>query len=509
MSTGKSTFGSDVNSARNQYVPTWRYEMFIDGKWTKSSERFEIVDPSIGKVWTDLPQATPSDVELAVRSARKAFGSWKHSTLGTRQSILDSIADRVVAHEELWASLLPTENGRPVREVYMADIPATAAIFRYFAGIVRDFRGDQIPVEDPNSLIYTLREPLGVIAALIPWNSPIITLANKLAPALATGNTIVIKPSEYASASVLEFIKLISDLLPPGVINVITGFGSESGAALVSNPGVSKITLTGGPQTAMSIMQAAAKNLTPSLMELGGKSCMIVCPDANLENAVWDAITGIFLANGEACIASSRLLLHSGIATDFLDRFIDTAGRIKIGDALDPHTQMGPMVSKVHKTNVLNHLRNAREEGAEILLGGDVTPDLLPLNQNGFFVAPTLIFDPEGSTKISRTEVFGPATVAETFTDIDDAINRANDTRYGLAAGVWTNDLQRAHKISARLDAGIVWVNKWFDLPAGAPMGGVKRSGFGRELSVETLSEYSTTKVVNIDLGSDRPPIWG
>ena len=244
-------------------------------------------------------------------------------------------------------------------------------------------------------------------------------------------------------------------------------------------------------------------------MELGGKSCMIVCPDANLENAVWDAITGIFLANGEACIASSRLLLHSDIATDFLDRFIDTAGKIKIGDALDPNTQMGPMVSKVHKTNVLNHLRNAREEGAEILLGGDVTPDLPPLNQHGFFVAPTLIFDPEGSTKISRTEVFGPATVAETFTDIDDAINRANDTRYGLAAGVWTNDLQRAHKISARLDAGIVWVNKWFDLPAGAPMGGVKRSGFGRELSVETLSEYSTTKVVNIDLGSDRPPIWG
>ena len=483
--------------------------MFIGGEWISSSSRFEAIDPSVGLVWTDLPQATPAHIDDAVASATRAGKSWKKTSLTKRQVILSQIADRVEANADLWTKLLPTENGRPVREVFIADIPATVAIFRYFAGIIRDYRGDQIPVEDPNSLIYTIREPLGVIAALISWNSPIITLANKIAPALATGNTIVVKPSEYATASVLEFVRLIQDLIPPGVLNVVSGYGREAGAALVSHPGVAKITLTGGPQTAINVMQSAALNLTPSLMELGGKNCMIVCEDADIESAVWDAVTGIFLANGEASIASSRLLLHENIEHKFLELFVQTANNIRVGDALDPISQMGPLISKAHQVSVLAKLKQAEESGLKILAGGSARPNISKNNEDGFFVSPTLIWDPKGNSQISQIEVFGPATVAERFSNYDQAVERANQTQYGLAAGVWTKDLSRAHKVAANLEAGIVWVNKWFDLPAGAPMGGVKQSGFGRELAVETLNEYSSKKVVNIDLGSDRPHIWG
>jgi aldehyde dehydrogenase (NAD+) len=376
------------------------------------------------------------------------------------------------------------------------------------AGLVRAHRGDQIPVEDPHSLVYTVREPLGVIAAILPWNSPLITTANKLAPALACGNTIVLKPSEFASASVLEFVALIADLLPPGVLNVVTGFGPGVGAALVGHPDVAKVTLTGGGPTARAVMATAANALTPSIMELGGKSAMIVAEDADLDRAVADAAMGIYLANGEACIASSRLLLHERIAVEFLDRFAALARSITVGDALDPATQVGPLVSRPHFDRVAGHLQKAREQGVRVL-AGDEELALPPVNKDGFFLRPTVLHDPSGMADVVTSEVFGPVTVAESFTDYEEVVERANATRYGLAAGVWTSDLARAHRIAGGLEAGIVWVNKWFDLPAGAPMGGVKDSGFGRELSWETMLEYSAPKTINIDLGAPRFPLWG
>ncbi|MBL7255578.1 aldehyde dehydrogenase family protein [Paractinoplanes lichenicola] len=490
-----------------RFRPSADYRMFVGGDWVAARDSFEAVDPSLGSAWAAIADGAAADAEAAVEAARKALPAWRKSSVATRQSILGAIADRIEANADLFARLLPTENGRPVREVAIADVPASAAIYRYYAGLVRSHRGDQIPVEDPHSLVYTVREPLGVIAAILPWNSPLITTANKLAPALAAGNTVVLKPSEFASASVLEFVKLIADLLPAGVLNVVTG-GPVVGATLAGHPDVAKVTLTGGGPTARAVMTATAAVLTPTIMELGGKSAMIVAEDADLDRAVADAAMGIYLANGEACIASSRLLLHASIADDFLARFAALAASIKVGDALDPATQVGPLVSRPHFDRVLGHVGRARDEGVRVL-AGDEDLGLAPENKNGFFVRPTVLHDPTGKADIVTSEVFGPVTVAETFTDYDEVVARANSTRYGLAAGVWTKDLARAHTIAGALEAGIIWVNKWFDLPAGAPMGGVKDSGFGRELSWETLLEYSAPKTINIDLGAPRFPLWG
>lgn len=496
-----------MSAVAERFIPDGDYEPFIDGEFVATAERFEAVDPSVGRPWATIGQTTPEQVDAAVVAARKAFAAWRRTSPGTRQQILLAMADRIEADPDRWARLLATENGRPIREAYIADVPNSAAILRYFAGIVRAHHGDQVPVDDPNSVVYTTREPLGVIAAVLPWNSPIITLANKVAPALAAGNAIVVKPSEFASASVLEWARLVADLLPPGVLNVVTGDAS-TGAALVGHPDIAKITLTGGGPTARAIMSAAAQTITPSIMELGGKGAMIVAADAELDRAVSDALLGIFLANGEACIASSRLLLHASIADEFIERFAATAATIRIGDALDPGTQLGPLVSSTQYDRVLGHLRKADAEGVDVRVGGGPAGLGGELG-SGYFIKPTLLVDEAQRASVRHEEVFGPVTVAETFTDDDDAVARANATPYGLAAGVWTQDVVRAHRIARELDTGIVWVNKWFDLPAAMPMGGVKKSGFGRELCEETLLEYSAPKVVDIDLGAPRFPLWG
>ncbi|UGS33821.1 aldehyde dehydrogenase family protein [Capillimicrobium parvum] len=497
-----------VAAARGAYVPSGDYTLIIGGEPVATDDGFDAIDPSVGTPWTRLPQATEAHVDAAVAAATRAFATWRRTTASHRQRVLWEMADRVEAEPDRWASLLATENGRPIREAYAADVPTCAGILRYFSGLARDHRGDQIPLEDPGSLAFTVREPLGVIAALIPWNSPIITLANKVGPALAAGNTLVIKPSEYASASVIEFVRAVEDLVPAGVLNVVTGFGPSVGAALVSHPGVAKITFTGGSATARRIMAAAGGALTPSIMELGGKGAMVVCADADLDLAVADAMTGIYMANGEVCVAASRLLVHESVHDEFAERFAALARGIVVGDALDPATQFGPLVSAAQLERVRGCIDAAVAQGAVVRTGG-AAPELPAALDGGFFLAPTLLEDPAGATSASREEIFGPVTVLERFASEDAAVARANEGPYGLAAGVWTRDLARAHRIAGALEAGIVWVNKWFDLPAGVPMGGIGDSGFGRELSAETMLEYSAPKAINIGLGDTRPALWG
>jgi aldehyde dehydrogenase (NAD+) len=499
---------SPVESERAPFVPEGEYALLIGGAEYATPAAFPAVDPSTGKRWAWIPQARPGDIDAAVAAARAAFAGWRASTPARRQAVLAAVADRIESQADRWAGLLATENGRPIREARIGDVPLAAGIFRYFAGLARDLHGDTIPVDDRDSHVYTVREPLGVIAVLIPWNSPLITLANKLAPALAAGNTVVVKPSELASASVIEFARATTDLVPPGALNVVTGLGGEAGAALVAHPGVAKISFTGGPATAERIMAAAARNLTPSLMELGGKSAFVICADAEVEAAVSDALTGIYLGNGEVCFASSRLLVHRDVHEEFVARFVEVAGAIRVGDALDDETQVGPLVSAAHRDGVLGHVMRAVDQGAELLAGGDA-PTLGGELVGGSYLQPTVLADPEGTTQIAREEVFGPVAVIERWSDEADAVRRANDTEYGLAAGVWTRDLGRAHRFARDLEAGIVWVNTWFETPQGQPQGGIKRSGFGRELSRETLLEYSAVKAVNVRLTTERPPLWG
>jgi acyl-CoA reductase-like NAD-dependent aldehyde dehydrogenase len=484
------------------------YPLMIGGEEVTTGEDFAAIDPSTGTEWARLAQAGEAEVGEAVAAARRAFEQWRATGPALRQQVLLRCADAIEGTAEKWEQLLPTENGRPRREVAIADITAATGIFRYFAGIVRDAGGITVPTEDETSHVYTVREPLGVIAAIIPWNSPLITSAQKIAPALAAGNTLVLKPSEFASPSVVELATLLGEILPPGVLNVVTGFGPDVGAALVSHPGIAKISFTGGGVAARLIMEASAKNLTPSLMELGGKSPMIVCDDADLDAAVQDALLGIFLANGEVCFASSRVLVHEDVYDEFLERFVSAASRIRVGHALDPETQLGPLVTAAHRDRVIAHVERAKAEGVELRLGGQPL-DLSGELANGNFVPPTIFADPDSEAAITRDEVFGPVAVVERWRDDDDAVARANATEYGLGAGVWTTDLARAHRIARRLDSGVVWVNKWFDTPPGSPMGGVKASGFGRELCAETLHEYSAPKTVNVGLTRERPKLWG
>jgi acyl-CoA reductase-like NAD-dependent aldehyde dehydrogenase len=482
------------------------YGLVIGGEEVTPSDRFAAVDPSTGVEWASVAQASDGHVDEAVRAAAAAFRSWRRSSLAERQELLWRLGERV-AEAPYWPTMLAIENGRPIREAVMADVPVTLDIFRYYAGLVRDHGGEHIDAGGAAHL-YTVREPLGPIAALIPWNSPLISTALKLAPALATGNTVVLKPSEFAAPSVVEFVRNTADLVPPGVVNVVTGFGPSVGAALVAHPDVAKITFTGGIQTARHILRAAAENVTPTIMELGGKSAFLICADADLEAAVHDVLTGIYFQNGEVCVAASRLFLHESIREEFLARLLEIAREIRIGDALDPATEVGPLVTAAHRDRVMSRIEAAVSEGAKVLLGGE-RAELGGDLAGGFYLQPTILSDEGARTSASRDEIFGPVLVVETWRDENDVLERANDTEYGLAAGVWTSDLARAHRIADALDAGTVWVNTWLAVPSGQPLGGVKRSGFGREMCAETLLEYSAAKAVSMSFDTTRPGLWG
>ncbi|GLZ07937.1 carnitine dehydratase [Actinomadura sp. NBRC 104412] len=474
---------------RRAYRPDGPYRLFVAGEWVNARAAFEAVDPTVGTAWAELPEAGPEQVEDAVAAARKAFTGWRRSSLATRQEALWRMADRIEADPDRWAVLLATEGGRPVRESYFSDVPACVAALRLFSGLARGVKGEQVPVEDPHGMAYTVRSPLGVLTVRVPWNAPLVALAEQIAPALAAGNTMVVHPAGRASATVLEFARAVEDLLPSGVLNVVTGVDERVGASLDAHPGTLRI---GRPRTSRAGRTGGA---------------MVVFEDADLDAAVIDALTGMCTAGGEAGGTPSRMIVHESVREEFAGRLAATAGAVVLGDPLELSTEMGPMISAERREEVRGAIRRALDAGARLVAGGEPS-GLPPALAGGFFHAPTLLARPDGG-EVAGPPPPGPVAVIESFEDEWAAVERVNAAASGRAAGVWTADLARGHRIARELDAGIVWINRWFDRPAGFPSDTAAGPTPGHEFGERMLARYSTAKIISVDLGSRRPPLWG
>jgi NAD-dependent aldehyde dehydrogenases len=480
-----------------------KYQLFIDGKWVDaiSGKTFESVNPGSGEVHAIVAEAGVDDVNRAVRAARKAFesGPWTKMTPSDRGRLLYKVAQKMWEKADFLAEVESQDNGLPISDTKSIAIPATIDVLEFYAGLANKVQGETLASPN-NRFNYTLREPLGVIGAIVPWNFPLMLTMWKLAPALAAGNTIVIKPAEQTPVSILELVKLFQEVgIPDGVINVVTGFGETAGQALASHPDVDKIAFTGSTKTGQLIMQAASKNLKPVSLELGGKSPNIVFDDASLEKAVNMSAFGIYFAQGQVCAAGSRLFVQESIYDKFMDLFIKKANSIRVGNPLDQSTEMGPQISEEHLKKIEHYVAVGLDEGARLTIGGK----RLNKEANGYYFTPTVFENVTNDMTIAREEIFGPVVSVIKFKDEEDALIKANDTIYGLAAGIWTNNLKRAHRMARGLKAGTVWVNTYSLLDSAAPFGGTKQSGFGRELGVQAMEMYTQTKHVWIDLNEN------
>jgi aldehyde dehydrogenase (NAD+) len=483
------------------------YQMFIDGHWTgaASGAQFESDDPFLGRPWALIPRATAVDVDLAVRAAHKAFtsGEWPKYTASRRGALLRKLGDLVTEQSAQLAEVEVRDNGKLYAEM-SAHTSYMAQWYHYYGGLADKIEGAVLPADKPDIFNYTRYEPLGVIVAIIPWNSPLLLTAWKLAPALAAGNTVVIKPSEYASASVLTFMKLVEQAgFPPGVVNVVTGLGPEVGMPLVEHPLVAKVAFTGSDATGQRIYEAAARGLKRVTMELGGKSPNIVFDDADLDNALKGVISGIFAATGQTCVAGSRLLLQRSIHDRFLEKLVAFARTARMGNPMSPDTQVGPVTSKPQLEKILNYIEIATGEGARAVLGG--ARATRPECGTGWFVEPTIFQNVNNTMRIAQEEVFGPVLAVIPFEDDEEAVEIGNDVVYGLAAGVWTQNIRRALTMAERLQAGTVWVNTYRAVSYVSPFGGYKRSGIGRESGQDMIKDYLQVKSVWISTATDVP----
>ncbi len=477
------------------------YRMHIGGRWieTAGGATFESYNPYTGRPWALIPRGGPEDVDRAVEAAHEAAttGDWPRLTASQRGHLIRRLADLLVEAADELAQIEVRDNGKLIAEMN-GQTRYLPQWYYYYAGLADKIEGGVIPIDKPGHFTYTKWEPLGVVACIVPWNSPLMLLAWKLAPLLAAGNTAVVKPSEYTSASTLAFMKLVERAgFPPGVINVVTGFGAEVGEALVGHPKVAKVAFTGSDSTGKLIYQLAAKDLKRVTMELGGKSPNIVFDDAHLDNAVKGAVSGIFAATGQTCIAGSRLLIQKSIHNEFVDRLVALARQARMGDPASFETQVGPVTNVPQLEKILGYIEIAKAEGAEPMLGGGRAER--PECGEGWFVEPTIFTGVRNDMRIAREEVFGPVLSVIPFEDEDEAVAIANDSLYGLAAGVWTQNMGRAITMADRLQAGTVWINTYRAVSYLAPFGGYKHSGLGRESGKEMIKDYLQMKTVWIE----------
>jgi acyl-CoA reductase-like NAD-dependent aldehyde dehydrogenase len=486
--------------------PLPRHQMLIGGQWSDPAggQWLESENPFTGKAWAEIPRGGAEDVDRAVQAAWQAFrGPWRSLTASARGAILHRFGDLVAENAERLAELESRDNGKLITEM-RGQLRYIPQWFYYFGGLADKIEGRVIPIDKPGVFNFTREEPLGVIAAITPWNSPLMLATWKLAPALAAGNTVVWKPSEFSSVSAFAFAELFEQAgFPPGVVNLITGLGSEIGEALVTHPRVAKVAFTGGDATGQHVYELAARGIKPVTLELGGKSANIVFDDAELDNAVKGAVSGIFAATGQTCIAGSRLLVRKGVHDAFMERLLELAKTARMGDPLEAATQVGPITTRPQYRKVLDYISIAQGEGARCVLGGAAASR--PECGEGWFVEPTIFTGVTPSMRIAQEEVFGPVLSVIPFEDEDEAVAIANDTLYGLAAGVWTSSIKRALKMSERLEAGTIWVNTYRAVSYMSPFGGYKRSGLGRESGLTAIREYLQEKSVWIDTNDEVP----
>lgn len=480
-------------------------KMLIGGEWRDAADgrTFDSPNPFTGEVWARAPRGGEDDVDLAVVSARSAFGEgeWARCGPAARAALLRRLGELIADEAEELAVTEVRDNGKLLREMH-GQMRALPGWCNYYAGCAETLEGETIPVNVPNMLVYTRREPLGVIGAIVPWNSPVLLAMWKICPALAAGNTIVLKPSEVTPASLLHLGELTERAgFPPGVVNVVTGYGEEAGQALAEHPDVAKVAFTGSTSTGRSVMHAAAEHLAPVSLEMGGKSPNIIFADADLPSAVNGVLAGVFAATGQTCMAGSRVLVEDAVYDEVVERLVERTRQIRLGDPMDPATEMGTVAFQDQLDKVLGYVRAGVEEGATLLHGGQrASGDGLG---QGLFVEPTILGDVRNDMRVAREEIFGPVVCLLRFSDEAEAVRLANETSYGLAAGVWTSRVQRAHRMAGALQAGTVWINNYRKVAYSAPFGGFKNSGVGRENGQQALDGYTQTKSVWVDLGNE------
>jgi phenylacetaldehyde dehydrogenase len=490
-----------LNPAAATFLAKGPHLLFIGGEWVTSASgaTFETRDPATGVVIGDIARGNNADVDRAVKAARDAFerGPWTEMTPAGRSALLWKIADLIDANIDELAELETLDQGKALYVGRWAEIPGAVMQFRYFAGLATKIEGATIPTsisyQPPGKQVfaYTLKQPIGVVGAIVPWNSPLVLTAMKIAPALAAGCTMVLKPSEDTSLTAIRLVELMAEAgLPAGVINLVTGYGKEAGAALAAHPGVDKIAFTGSTTTGRAILDAAKGNLKRVTLELGGKSPVIILPDADLDAAISGASNAIFFNGGQVCIAGSRLYAHRSIFDKVVEGVASAATGIRQGHGLNPETQMGPLVSNIHAAKVADYIADGKRAGATVLCGGELGGD------NMSFITPTVITGVTSDMRIAREEVFGPVLVAMPFDDVDEVVAAANDSGYGLAAGIWTEGLSNATRLANRLRTGTVWINSHAMYDASLPIGGIKQSGWGRDSGQAAIENYLDLKTV-------------
>jgi phenylacetaldehyde dehydrogenase len=483
----------------HDFIATPR-QLFIDGQLvdSKSGKTFETINPATGESLATVSEGDAADIDLAVRAARRAFdsGPWGHMTPSERGRIIWRIGDLISERLEEFAELETLDNGKPLAVARAADVPLAAELFRYMAGWATKIEGNTIPLSVPYAPgaqfhAYTLREPIGVVGQIIPWNFPLLMAAWKLGPALATGNTVVLKPAEQTPLAALYLAEIMSEAgLPNGVVNVVTGYGETAGAALVAHDQVDKIAFTGSTEVGRLIAKAATGNLKKVSLELGGKSPNIVFSDADPQAAIAGAANAIFFNHGQCCVAGSRLYVEADCFDEVTAGVAEIAKSIKLGDGFDPATQMGPLVSEEQLNTVSGYLDSGREQGGKILAGGSQEGD------RGYFFQPTVITNTRPEMRVVQEEIFGPVVVAAPFDSLDDIAATANDSPYGLGAGIWTKDISKANLLAKKIRAGTVWINCYNVFDAALPFGGYKQSGWGREMGHEALEAYTEVKAI-------------